>query len=73
MVSSGVRRIDSAVRPTDPPKGRGPRVACPPERRRARHTVTGARRRRQEYIDKQSGDPWDYWKPDVGFKRLGLS
>lgn len=26
----------------------------------------------KEYIDKQSGDPWDYWKPDVGMKRLGL-
>jgi hypothetical protein len=26
----------------------------------------------QDYIDKQSGDPWDYWKPDVGMKKLGL-
>lgn len=26
----------------------------------------------KDYIDKQSGDPWDYWKPDVGMKKLGL-
>jgi enoyl-[acyl-carrier-protein] reductase (NADH) len=22
----------------------------------------------KEYIDKQSGEPWDSWKPDYGFK-----
>ena len=24
----------------------------------------------KEYIDKQSGDPWDGWKPDVYLKNL---
>jgi hypothetical protein len=27
----------------------------------------------QEYIDKQSGLPWDHWKPEVGLKKLGRS
>ena len=24
----------------------------------------------KEYIDKQSGDPWDGWKPDVYLKNI---
>ncbi|EKX37157.1 hypothetical protein GUITHDRAFT_89799 [Guillardia theta CCMP2712] len=25
-----------------------------------------------EYLDKQQGEPWDNWKPEVGFERNGL-